>query len=188
MKAPFMINGLLKSRISGNHNAVNFTGKMRIFWFSLLFGFLAMNLHAQVLQEYEMMMASMNASSDPAIRQEAVHLDSLLSQGQPKIYFKNLVQTVTGDTDPVCLVTDNISVGMLSATNPLFSKVELITFRILDPGDLNFVLNLANLPSFEHLKYIQFLCLYQADPENLIPMYTPNDPSISVFYKISIPN
>lgn len=148
----------------------------------------ALNSSAQTLQEYGVLVAGMNASSDPNVRAEAAHLDSLVFQVHSKMYLKNSVQNFSGQTAPVCLQTDDESIGMLSVTDPLFHTVELITVKINSPGDLNFVLNLANLPGFEQLKYVQFRCSYPCDPEVLSPLFTGNNPGITVFYLISIPN
>jgi hypothetical protein len=154
----------------------------------LLIVFFALTASAQTLQELGAMLATMNASSDPAIRQQAAHLDSLVFQVQPKIQITNFVLGVTGQAPAVCLESDAQSVGMLINANPLFQEVELITIQLNGPGDLNFILDLANLPGFEHLKYIQFLCSFNSDPQLIQSLFLSNNTGITVFYNISIPN
>jgi hypothetical protein len=188
MKTTKQITSQLRPLLSVNIGD-NFFSQLRLrIIFSLFIAFFALNTSAQTLQEYQTMLAGMNSSTDPVIRAQATHLDSLVFQVQPKIHLVNLVSTVTGGTLPVCLETDDESVGMLSTSVPLYQTVELITVRLNGPDDLNFVLNLTALPGFGSLKYIQFLCGFQCDPQLINALFTTNNPGITVFYFISIPN
>jgi hypothetical protein len=144
--------------------------------------------NAQTIHEYGSMITLMNASPDINIRNKAVHLDSLMYKVQPKLYLENLVQTVFGQTDPVCLQTDVKSVSMLNQFEPLFNKVELITVRINGLHDFDFLIDQAQLIGFTHLKYVHFLCSFPCDPESLKPLFIRNNAGITVFYSISIPN
>lgn len=188
MKTQKMIDCELKYQASIN-NKLNL---LHAHWLRITLGvtlaILAVSLSAQTLQEYNTMIAVMNASPDSTVRKEAAHLDSLLFQLQTTIFLNNLVQTVVGQSVPVCLQTDDESIGMLSVADPVFAAVELITINIYSPGDLNFVLNLAALPGFQQLKYIQLLCMYQVDPEALATVFTANNPALVIFYNISVPN
>ena len=188
MNTIVQINRPMKSVVSNVISAVTRIHCLHTVCFTLFVVLFTLNASAQTLQEYDTMIASMKASPDATIRAAATHLNSLVYEVHPKIYLKNLVQTVTGQTDPVCLQTDDESLGLLVQPQSLYSKVELITVKINGPGDLSFVLNLANLRGFEHLKYVQFLCSYPIDPEVLNAVFTRNAPGVTVCYSVSIPN
>jgi len=156
--------------------------------FSLFMLFFTLTISAQTLQEYGQMIAAMKASPDPVIVQQAAHLDSLVFKIQPKIYISNFVETVSGETAPVCVDSDALSVSMLSESKPLFQTVELIKIRLNVPEDLSFVLDLTALPGFGNLKYVQFFCGYDCNPQAISALFLSNNPGITVFYNISVAN
>jgi hypothetical protein len=188
MKTTLLIAKKMKSLNSENRREFFINQVIKKSFLSLLMLFFALNISAQTLQEYGDMIATMKASPDPAIRIQADHLDSLVFKTQSKIYIKNFVEEVYGDTPPVCLQTDAQSVGMLSQAKPLYQTVELITINLNGPNDLNFVLDLAALPGFESLKYVHFFCSYECNPQSIGALFLSNNPGITVFYSISIAN
>jgi hypothetical protein len=157
-------------------------------FFSLLMLFFALNISAQTLQEYGEMIATMKASPDPAIVQQAAHLDSLVFKAQSKIFVKNFIEEFIGDPPYVCLQTDAQSVGILGDAKPTYQHVELIKIKLAGQNDLGFVLDLAALPGFEALKYVYFFCSFECDPQAINALFLHNNPEITVFYNISLPN
>jgi hypothetical protein len=141
---------------------------------------------AQVVKEYNGMIAQMKASDNADVKAEAIHIESLAFSLLPKVYIENGIESYSG-SDPICVNIDAASVDRLYVSNTAFNKVELIAIRIKSQSDLNFVLNYSSLQDFQSLKYVEFLCDFNCDP-TLLKSVLSNfpDKGISIFYRVSI--
>ena len=143
-------------------------------------------LHAQDLMELHGYLEQLKASADPAKVSDAVHLESLISDFQPTIYVgKSIV--AHNEKRPVCAEAKSGSIDGLTAENPLFSQVELITIRLQSASEMNFVLDLSKLISFTNLKYVCFLCEFNCGIEDVQKLFIPKT-GITVTYRLSIPS
>jgi hypothetical protein len=156
--------------------------------FFLFIVFTALKTSAQTLHEFGALCTIMKASSDEIMRNQAKHLDSLMFHEQPKIYVQHYRDQVVGKTPPVSIETDVESLRMLGENKTLYKSIELIIIRLNNPNELGFILDLQALPGFEKLKYVQFLCSFDCKPEMIETVFLKNNPAITVFYNISIPN
>lgn len=149
--------------------------------------FSCLPVSAQVIKEYNAMIAEMKASENAMIKSEASHIESLAFSLQPKIYIENGIEKYSGVTDPICANIDVSSVNRLYIANPSFNKVQLLSIRIKNLNELNFVLNYSSLQDFQSLKYVEFLCDFNSDP-TLLKNVLSNFPEsgILIFYINSI--
>ncbi len=120
----------------------------------------------QGIQDLGNKLLVLKSSPDSAIQAEGVHLKSLTSDLLPSIYFQQGELAGTYKNNPTILFTDISSIPLLSNSNPLFSKIEIISIRIKKQEDMQkVVLKLSDLSGFENLKYIYFLCDFSICPE-----------------------
>jgi hypothetical protein len=148
----------------------------------------AQNSSAQNLKEYSSLINSMTGTNKQVGSSEAKHLKSLVFDLQSKIYVNNHVSKTFGAESPACIDIDAKSTAQLYENNPLFSQVELITIKLDNLSDLNFVLDLSKLTGFRNLKYIQFFCSFNCDPAKISGLYQEiSKTGIIVFYRISLP-
>jgi hypothetical protein len=144
----------------------------------------AANLQAQTLLELNSYIDQLRSSSDAASIVTANHLNSLLLGSQPTVNISSSI-TTSGDTPPLCANVKTSGVAKLSTPNALFTSVELITIRLRNPSDLNFLLDLPRLSGFPAAKHILFLCEFECNPASLQSLFVPKN-GIVVLYKISL--
>ncbi len=127
---------------------------------------------SQTIKNIDAELSAMQQTIDKSIKAEALHLNSLVNDVQPTLYFQNnkLIQTEEKGL-PVKITTDMYSVNLLYQENPLYKSVELICIKIENIADLQMQLNLNQLKSMVGLKYIYFLstfnmCLTQSGCES----------------------
>lgn len=144
---------------------------MRLFFCVLALFFVAplSKVYGQQVLELNGTLSSMKASSDASQKTEADNLKSLVYDLKPALYFQNGQLTQAEKQVPVKIITDVASIHLLSDSNNLYNQVELICIKVENTSDLNFVLNVPDLASFKKLRYIFFLCTFEAcpgDPES----------------------
>ncbi|MEI6680303.1 MAG: hypothetical protein WCL21_16965 [Mariniphaga sp.] len=143
-------------------------------------------INAQEIYEINGYLKQMKTSADVGIISDALHLESLVRDFQPTIYVgKSIV--AHNEKQPVCAEAKSGSIDGLSAENPLFSRVELITIRLQNASDMNFVLDLSKLISFTNLKYVCLLCEFNCGIEDVRKLFIPKTGVIFI-YKVSIPS
>jgi hypothetical protein len=181
-------------------NAVRFTNKVKSLTrgFSsqaiklsafLFIVFYSLSLSAQGVQELNMALAAMKASSVKSVQDNSLRISSLVNEINPTIYINNGVIRTSHNTPSVCADVDIQSLNRLSESNSAYEQVELLKIRINEDDVSGVILNIGNLSSFTNLKYILFVCSYSCSPSSINSLYLSSaDNGIAVYYQISIPN
>jgi hypothetical protein len=176
-----------KLQVTGSVNTNSgFFSVLKKLSMALIILLISATLHAQVVMELKSYIEQMKASADPAAASNAAHLEKLVKDIQPTVYINNTI-VANGELQPVCANVKSASIDQLRSDNPLFSGVELIRIRLNSPADLNFILDLSNLPGFTKLKYVYFLCEFKCGIEDIQKLFIPKS-GITVIYMVSIPS
>jgi hypothetical protein len=147
-----------------------------------------LNSSAQEVKEYGVTVALMKASSDVAVVNEALHIESLVYELNPYVIIREGIVSTYAEPPFVCVDSDAQSVDKLYYANPLYSQAELLTIRIDNQADLKIILDIAKLYGFTNLKYINFLCSIDCTVEQVRTILRINNSKITVLYLISIPS
>jgi len=152
----------------------------------LLILFVSLGSQGQSLFELGSKLSEMKMSGDSTVKEEAKRIESLVYDLHPMVYIDKGTEKVFGESNPVRVCVDASSVNNLKENIPLFNSIELITIRLENESDLNFVLDLSDLKAFKNLKYVNFIYCFESKPEDISTLYIPK-PGISVFYHNSVP-
>jgi hypothetical protein len=155
----------------------------RVYLIILILG-ASVSIHAQEVIELSDYLDLRNTSTDSATVANAGRLEILLKDIQSTVYIGSTIQA-QGETAPVRADVKAGSVAQLTLTDPLFSQVEIITIRLRNSADLNFVLDFAKLIGFPNLKYVYFLCEFECQIEDIQKLFLANI-GITVVYQVSI--
>jgi len=130
---------------------------------------------------------------------EYTALGSLVNDVQPTLYLQQ--GKIIGDKveKPVFTDADVASLDQLYINEAVFNQVQIIRIRVNNPEELEAVIDISKLVSFENLKYIYFLCTFdmcegqslksECETGKILKMIHSGDQSrISFFYEISIPS
>ena len=139
----------------------------------------------------------MKSSPNPKIRIEGLHLESLVYDLQPTLYFEN-GQIIKKSGDPQVKVNTDV-VSMAQVGGGQSSNVEIICIRVQSLQELQMQLNLLTLSGYSNLKYVYFLCSFDLCPggpagsscetEKISRMVVPTENSgIQIVYQVSIPS
>jgi hypothetical protein len=167
------------------------------FFFTLSFLLIVLSTNGQQIQELNNKLALMKASPDPLVRAEGVHLESLVYNLQPTLYFDNGQLEIVPEASPVRVNTDVSSLSQV--INSRYNQVEILVIRIQNPVDLQMSLQLSGLSAYSNLKYVYFLCSFELCPEKIVEgkcekekianMVNIGDNSgIGIVYSVSIPS
>ena len=165
---------------------IGFSSVVKKLFLMLLIILASATLYAQVAVELNSYLKQLNASADPVLVDNAVHLESLIKEKHPGVYIRK-AQITSGEANPVCVNVNAGYVDALKTMNQLSGKIELITIRLRSSADLNFILDLPNLIGFQKLKYVYFLFEFNAGIEETQKLFIPK-PGITVLYKVSVPS
>jgi len=165
--------------------------------FALSLVLIVLSSNGQQIQELNKKLAIMKASPDPSIRAEGVHLDSLVYNIQPTLYFENGQLVVVPTETPISVNTDVASLNMV--LNASYNQVEIICIKIQSLQDLQMYLTLSILSGYSDLRYVYFLCTFDICPgqiakdtcelEKIANMVNVGGNTIiSVIYSVSIPS
>jgi hypothetical protein len=158
---------------------------------------LAFSSNGQQIQELGSKLANMKASPDPSVRAEGVHLESLVYNIQPTLYYENGQLVNVPGEPPVRVNTDVQSLG--AVTKASYGQVEIIVIKIQSLQELQMQLNVASLSGFSKLGYIYFLCSFElcsgqagensCELEKIARMINlGNNTTVNVTYSVSIPS
>jgi len=154
---------------------------------TIFYAFSVQNSYAQSIKQFDEVLNSMLASGQEQGNADAAYLKSLVYDVQPRIYVHGDGLKKISEKAPVCVTATPQSLELLYETNPLFEQVELITVKISNARDLNYVLDMTRFKSFSKLKYVHFLCNYDCDPALIRLQWPQASGSVIVFYQISLP-
>lgn len=153
---------------------------------------------AQQAKELNEVLSIMKASGDPSVRAEGLHLESLVYDLHPTLFFEDGQITGMPEEMPVRINTDVASVGMvMSAGNN--QQVEILVIRLQSVNDLMLRINLSELARYNNLKYLYFLASFEicqdqiskedCEIEKISRMVNLNGNNrILVTYSVSIPS
>ncbi len=157
---------------------------------------LRLDLFAQNIENLEESLRSMRGSSESRISSEAEKLYGLVHNNSSTIYLQNGRLIQQGQGNPNRIISDVTSLALLGEDNPLFAHVEMICIRLESESDLKLIFNTPSASVFKTLKYIYFLCTFEACPsdpsgsclaEKLLKNYLPSENlNLKVYYKYSI--
>lgn len=150
--------------------------------------------HAQEIMQIDEAIEQMLSSSDPAVFEQGMHLQGLVTNVQPAIYLTNGQSTAFGTGRPKVVFSDTHSLNMLYEGHASFNQVELIRLTVTTAGELPAAINLARFQGFDELKYLYVVFSYDACGDEsdgclsgiLGPVIQEAD--IPILYKLSILN
>lgn len=153
---------------------------------------------AQQVKELNEVLSIMKASGDPSVRAEGLHLESLVYDLHPTLFYENGQITGTPEGLPVRVNSDVASMGMVTTAGN-YQQVEILVIRIQSDNDLMFRINLSELSGYSNLKYIFFLSSFEicqdqvsrqdCEIEKISRMVNRNGNNrVLVTYSVSIPS
>lgn len=123
---------------------------------------------AQQVNELDICLGTMRSASESHKRAEADRLQSLIRDIKTTLYLQNGQLTQEGQSTPDRIITDAVSVSLLDDHNPLYAHVELICIKLENAADMPRSLKALDMEAFKKLKYIYFLCTFEACPGDLV--------------------
>lgn len=135
-----------------------FRKKTTFLTFALFFGLFVSSvsrISGQEIMHVDALLASYNLNTEEG-RSEKAALEKMLYGLNPTLFLKEGTVKQYGESLPVLVCSDVLSLELLYKENPLFSKTAIIRISIDNLTDLSALLDLDKLSSFVNLKYIVF--------------------------------
>ena len=160
----------------------------------LMFMLFATNISAQNLtarssgimevQAFLSALRGSNASSRSA-QSEADHLERLINDKQPAVYFDASGARNYGE-NPTSLYTNPASLSNLAQASFDKGSIEIVTIRIVTNADKNGMIDLSVFSDFPKLKYVYILSDIKTTSEAIRQSIKGASPTLGIFYKIEI--
>lgn len=115
----------------------------------------------------------------------AAHLESLINDNQPSVYFNGRGVRSYGD-NPIVTYTNPASLPNLRQAQFDKSTVEIVTIRLNTEADKNSILDLSVLSEFPNLKYVYILSDVKTTGDAITKLVKNASAAYSVFYKIAV--
>lgn len=157
------------------------------FFIVTVFLFCSSFVFGQSVKEFNAQLAEMKQSSDAAVQDEAVRLESLAFDLQPTVYIDVDGIRAFGDSSPVSAKAEVGALSKLYTDDPLFSQVELLTIKLKSKANLATSLNLSTLNGFPNLKYIRILCEFNCSASQVESILSGTKSGVVICYVVSIP-
>ena len=118
-------------------------------------------------------------------KQEFSHLENLLNEINPSIYFYS-GQVKSYGENATTLFTDINSVSSIAAADFQKEQIEIATIKISTASDVSKPIDLSAFANFPKLKYIHIISTVRNNPQNIIRSVKNALPVYHVFYTIDL--